>query len=263
MRVCGDGLQNPMLVLDGGQGIGKSYFVRWLASGLPDYFVEAPIDPHNKDDFIRLVGTWIWEVAELGSTARRTDRESLKNFISTQKVVVRKAYGRYDIRKPSLASFIGTVNNESGLLSDPTGSRRFLICKIEDVDWSYSNIDVNQLWAQAMSLYAEGETNLLTEDEKARAATINEEYEMDDPIAGMLDKYFEIDLSNNDWWMPSTDVLEILVEKGLTGNSRGNAMQLSVAATRLGLPKLKRLNPNGRLVNGYRGLHFINYELPT
>ena len=255
MRVCDDGAQNPMLVLDGKQGVGKSSFVQWLASPLPEYFVEAPIDPSNKDDYIRLVSTWIWEVAELGSTARRADREALKHFISMRRVTVRKAYGRYDIRKPALASFIGTVNNESGILSDPTGNRRFLICKLSSIDWNYSELNPAKLWAQAMHLYAnEHETNVLTRDECEMSTAINEEYEMENPVAGMLEKYFDIDPSECDWWTSSTDVLEELTEHGLVGNPRANQMLLSAAAIYLHLIRAKRDTPQGRRVWGYIGL---------
>lgn len=253
-RVCEDGLQNPMLVLDGGQGIGKSYFARWLAGGMPNYFIEAPIHPDDKDDVMRLASVWIWEVAELGSTARRTDREALKHFISSQTIQVRKAYGRYDTRKPALASFLGTVNNESGLLSDPTGNRRFLICHVDKLDWAYSGLDVNQLWAQAMALYKSGETNRLDCDGESKANSINSEYEIDDPILGMLEKYFVIEPANEDLWLSSTDILETLNDKGLEGNSRSNAMGLAVAATKLGLVKAKRENGNGRRVWGYLGV---------
>lgn len=254
MRACDDGVQNPMLVLDGGQGIGKSSFVYWLASELPDYFLESAIHPTDKDDFIRLVATWIWEVGELGRTTRQVDREELKDFISRKKVSVRKAYGRYDIRKPALASFIGTVNNEGGILSDPTGNRRFLICTVTKLSWAYSDIPVGQLWAQAMELYKAGETNSLTDTEKMQSESINEEYEIDDPVAGMLEKYFQIDNTKSDWWMPTTDILETLTHKGLQGNTKSNSMALSVAATRLNLVKSKRWSTNGRRVNGYEGI---------
>lgn len=255
MKACTDGVMNPMLVLDGGQGIGKSSFVRWLGSAVDGYFIEAPIDPSDKDDFVRLASTWIWEVAELGATARRADQEALKHFISRQQVQVRKAYGRYDIHKPALASFVGTVNNESGLLTDATGSRRFLICKLESIDWSYSDIDVNQLWAQAMALYKGGETNYLDNSQMNTSSTINEEYEIDNPILGMVEKYLDIDPSNEDWWTSTTDILELLTEKGLTGHSRQNAMSLAVAMTRLGVNKKKQTSRNNRRIWGYVGIH--------
>ena len=127
--------QNPMLVLDGPQGIGKSYFARWLCP-LPVYHLEDQVNTEDKDTEVRLMSKWIWEVGEVGRTMRKSDREALKFLISKRTVTVRKPYGHYDTVKPALASFIGTVNNEAGLLSDPTGSRRFLVCRIEEIEWS-------------------------------------------------------------------------------------------------------------------------------
>lgn len=77
-----DTRQNIMLVLDGPQGSGKSHFVQWLGSVLPDYFIEAPINPDDKDTWLRLISKMTWEVGEFGSTSRRADREALKNFIT-------------------------------------------------------------------------------------------------------------------------------------------------------------------------------------
>ena len=138
--------QNYMLALDGPQGIGKSHFAMWLGSPIPEYFIEGPINPDNKDCHIRLVSKWIWEVAELGATTRKADREALKFFISQRTVTIRRPYARYDIRKPALASFIGTINNEIGFLADKTGNRRFLVCTLESIDWGYSKaVDVDQV----------------------------------------------------------------------------------------------------------------------
>lgn len=254
-KVCEDGEPNPMFVIDGAQDIGKSTFVRWLAGGVDEkYFIEAPINLEDKDDLVRLASIWIWEAAELGSTVRRTDRESLKHFLTRRSVTVRKPYGHGDIHKPAMASFIGTVNNESGILSDPTGNRRFLICNVTHIDYAYSEMDVNQLWAQAMTLYQAGESARLTEDEKALSKEINDEYEIDNPIQGLVEKYMEFNLVNEDWWTSTTDILEHLVSKGLKESSRATAMGLAAAMTRLGVKKAKRTTDNNRRVWGYVGV---------
>ena len=146
--------QNPMLVLDGPQGIGKSEFVRWLASPLTEYYIESPINTNDKDCYIRLISNWIWEVSELGTTTRKSDYEALKAFLTTRKVTVRKPYGKGDIERPALASFIGTINNSSGIFSDPTGSRRFLTSRIPTIVWDYSkDLEPDQIWAEAMAAY--------------------------------------------------------------------------------------------------------------
>jgi len=63
-KIFGDGHnQNAMLVLDGPQNLGKSYFAWWLCSELEDYFIESSIDTSEKDNLVRLVENWIWEVS--------------------------------------------------------------------------------------------------------------------------------------------------------------------------------------------------------
>lgn len=185
--------QNRMLVLDGPQDVGKSYFAKWLCSPLSKLFVEGPIDPDNKDHHIRLIKSWIWEVAELGSTTRRADQEALKHFLTVRQVTVRKPYGKYDMIKPALASFIGTVNNEAGVLSDPTGHRRFMVIHLVDIDWKYESVvSVDQMWAQAKALFDAGETWKLEGAELDLANTTNEEYEIEDPLVSYILQRFEI-----------------------------------------------------------------------
>lgn len=257
-KVCEKGEQNPMLVMDGAQGIGKSTFVRWLCSGvsneLDGYFLEAPIHPDDKDDFVRLASIWIWEVSELGRTTRHSDVEALKHFLTMKRIHVRAAFERRPLRKPAMSSFLGTVNNESGLLSDSTGSRRFLICHITRMDWNYMDIDVDQLWAQVMKLYKDGETNELDDAQKRRSSSINEEYEIDNPIKGVIEKYMDVDKDNHAWWSSTTDLLERVAELGHKGNPRQHAMALAVAMNQLGLVKERRDNPRGIRVRGYVGI---------
>ncbi len=250
--------QNPMLVMDGPQGVGKSEFARWLAKPMMDYFIEAPINTDDKDSEIRLISAWIWEVSELGATTRKADYEALKAFLTTRKVTVRKPYGRHDISKPALASFIGTINNSSGIFSDPTGSRRFLVSKIEEISWDYSeDLDPNAVWAEAMAAYLAGETWKLTRDEFDKSCQINEEYDVADPIEDLVKKFFELDIARDDWWIPTSDILAVLQDplKGaLRGNTRSNAMGLASVMTKLGHEKKRRHNNINQLVWGYTGI---------
>jgi predicted P-loop ATPase len=119
-------VQVPMLVLDGEQNLGKSQFTKYLCKPVYEYYYEGAINPDEKDCLIRVASKWIWEVSELGATTRKADQEALKAFLTYETVRVRRPYGKHDIEKTALATFIGTVNNYSGLFSDPTGSRRYL-----------------------------------------------------------------------------------------------------------------------------------------
>lgn len=239
------GEQNMMLVLDGPQDIGKSYFVRWLGSGLPGYHIEAAINTEDKDCRIRLISKWVWEVAELGATIRKADREALKNFITEQSVTVRKPFGHFDITKPAMASLIGTINNEAGFLNDPTGSRRFYVCELTSIDWGYTALDVNDLWAEAYWLYKQGEPWRLTPDEKNRQRMINARYRVDLPTMEMLVTYYDVDPAGSDW-IAAMDIISYLETKGLNrGNQRANLMELSAAMRELGVRRARKNNLAG------------------
>jgi predicted P-loop ATPase len=257
--------QNPMLILDGKQGIGKSEFVRWLAKPLPAYFTEGSIDPNNKDCIIRLARYWIWEVSELGATTRKADYEALKSFLTTRKITVRKPYGRVDIIKPAMASFIGTINNSTGIFSDPTGNRRFLVSNILSIDWGYAGLDPGLLWAEAMAAYLAKEDYRIAPDEQIKANEIAEYYGVIDPIENLLMKYFIIDPADQTKWTATTDILSVLenpTEGNLKGNSRGNAMALAAVATKLGLQRRKRTNSLGQRAWGYAGIKIAPIVVP-
>jgi len=252
------GSQNPMLVLDGPQGIGKSHFAAWLGGVLGiDYFLSEPINPDDKDSMINLMSKFVWEVGELGATTRKADREALKHFITRQQITVRTPYGRHSITKPAMASLIGTFNNESGLLNDPTGSRRFLVCEITDIDWSYSKIDPNQIWAEAYHLYKDGYDWRLTRDEAQTQVEINERYKVDSYVAGMFLKIFDFttdpDNPRFEEWMSSADILQTLTDRGMAGKPQSNLMELASSLRALGIVKRKRRLGNAPSA-GYQGV---------
>jgi len=248
--------QNPMLVLDGAQGIGKSEFARWLCTD-PTYFIEAAITPEDKDCYARLASKFIWEVAELGATIKRADREALKHFITMRQVTVRPPYGHHDLNRPAMASLIGTVNNESGLLNDPTGSRRFLVCHIDAIDWSYSKLDIQQVWAEAYAAFLGGESWLLSAAEMQHAAQINERYDVDDPIESILVQDFEIDPAHNDdWWMTSIEIMLHVFGTQASALNRMNAAALGTVMTRLGVSRVAR-RVNNKRVWGYAGIRSL------
>lgn len=227
------GAQNPMLVWDGAQGLGKSLLAERLCP-LPEFFIESPINVQDKDSDVRLMSKWIWEVSELDATTRKADVSALKAFITKGKVTVRKAYGRNDVTGLAMASFIGTVNNSTGFLTDETGSRRFYIVKLTNIDWSYRDLDVDQFWAQAMHLYLNGESAALTAEEQAAQRAVNAQYEVETPLEDWLAQYFHITGDENDRLTMGEIINHLrLKEIKLSGSERAQAMELARVLTRL------------------------------
>jgi predicted P-loop ATPase len=251
------GAQNPMLVLDGAQGIGKSQFAKWLCP-LPGMYVDAAIHPDNKDSLISLMTRWIWEVGELGNTTRRADRDALKSFLTMESVTVRAPYGKHQIVKPALASFIGTINSDGGgLLDDSTGNRRYLIVELQEIDWSYTSLDIDQVWAEAVAAYNAGEQWRLDRDEVAQSEEIKERYVIRDPLEDWITKFFEIDTQHPEWEIPTTDIIDSLHIAGWRMSSGSKAESMAVAAALRTLGAVKpdnKITWHGAQVRGYKGV---------
>lgn len=224
-RMMGDGnaaRANFVLVFSTGQNAGKSHFARWLCP-LPGFFVEQHIAPDDKDCSLRRCNSWVWEVSEIGATTRRADVESLKAHITAAEVKVRKAYGHFDTVKPTVASYIGTVNEDGGgFLVDQTGNRRFAVVDLEHINWSYAErIDIHQLWAQAFHLWQQNPKAYRFTEAEASVQTVNAEEHMEpDIMADMLVRVFEIDPTQADWRETSSAILEKL--RTYAGLTRGS-----------------------------------------
>ena len=242
------GTQNKMLVLDGPQNAGKSLFVKWLCSGLPEYFNEGSIDVDSNDTKIRLTTKWIWEVGELGDTMRKADREALKNIITQQIMTFRRPYGHFDKTKPVLTSLIGTINNTGGFLDDPTGSRRFMVCNVQKFDWqTYTEkIDINMLWGEIYAAYLIGEDTEFTIHQKIETEKNNKQYEIEDPIEIVLLDQFEIKPGDLTKWTTTADLMYVVQEKiGKGGSPKSFQMALAVTCKKLGLEKAQQKNQRG------------------
>ncbi len=89
---------------------------------------------------------------------------TLKNLLQMALLNIRKAYKRSNAMTPRLASFIATSNNTQ-LLSDPSGSRRFL-CVVVSSKIDCSAINHDQIYAQLKAELANGTRHWLTNKEE-------------------------------------------------------------------------------------------------
>lgn len=240
------GHQNVMLVLCGGQGLGKSAWVRWLCAGIPEYFVEAPLNPNDKDVEVRLMSNFLWEVSELDATTRKADVSALKAFITKQRVVVRKAYDHHDTRKPALASFVGTVNDSSGFLTDDTGNRRFMVTNIINIDWDYTKLNVDQIWAEAVMRYRRGEPWVLQPNEATMQREVNKRHEAESLLDGWIERLFEPSEYPQDR-LTTSDIADVLRDNNirLSGSERAQAMEISRVLARAGYAKIREARWRG------------------
>ena len=88
----------------------------------------------------------------------------LKNLMQLSSLNIRKAYKKNFQRLPRIASFIGTSNRRD-LLTDPTGSRRFICVDVEG-PIHCDNLDLDQIYAQLKSELLSGERFWFTHEEE-------------------------------------------------------------------------------------------------
>ena len=241
-----DGYQNPVLVLDGMQDQGKSFFAKWLCP-LDRLFYAGPIQPDSKDCRFKTIDTWVWEIEELGATTRKQDVDALKAFITMTELKDRKAYGRRDIQKKVTSSYIGTINNSSGFLVDKTGNRRFHVLTLDKLDWNYTNIPIADIWGEAYHLYKEGGWKLTAEDKEKRN-TNNELYEVEDPVNLFITPMIEFTGQQGDF-LTIKDILE-RVSKKVSINQRAQTMEIASTLKRMGGVKTSR-RVDGIVQRGY------------
>lgn len=108
----------------------------------------------------------------------------LKNLMQTPSITIRQAYKKNFRQLPRIASFIGTSNRKD-LLTDPTGSRRFLCIEVEQkIDCT--SLDINQVYAQLNTELANGERYWFTSAEEQEIQENNSPYRQVRPEEELL-----------------------------------------------------------------------------
>ena len=169
-----------ILVLQGGQGIGKTEFLRHLAIKNEFFKGGSVLDMKNKDTIISATRVWICELGEIDSTTSKKQSE-LKAFITEQYDRYREPYARKEVKRLRKTSFCGTVN-PTAYLTDETGNRRFWTIPVQSIDLNKvfsSDFEwYTQLWRQIYSEYKQNPMGyLLTNEEQNTLNRSNEKYE--------------------------------------------------------------------------------------
>jgi putative DNA primase/helicase len=151
-----------VLILEGEQGRWKSTALRTLAGEA--WFSDTPFTIGEKDAYLVMRGVLIYELAELDGFSR-TESSRGKAFFSSGSDTYVQKYVAWAIKVPRQLVFCGTVNHGT-YLRDTTGNRRYWPVKIARADIEKLARDREQLWAEAVHLFAAGERWWVQENER-------------------------------------------------------------------------------------------------
>jgi len=166
-----------VLTLQGAQSMGKT---AWVSALIPNEILrdkmiklDHHLDANNKDSIMSAISHWVVEIGELDSSFKK-DIARLKGFLTCDSDKLRRPYARVDSEYPRKTVFCATVN-EANFLVDSTGNTRFWTLPVIKIDYEH-DVDMQQLFAQILTLYKEGEPWWLTRDEEALLEQYNKSH---------------------------------------------------------------------------------------
>lgn len=184
-------VNHVILVLLGEQGRFKTSFAEnLLPPCLRSYYASKTNSQRlSKDDLFSMTENLIINFEEIDSM-QRTELNQLKAMTTTLFVNERPAYGRHKMRVPHIASFLATGNNLQ-FLTDDTGSRRWLVAEVSDIDNPWENpLPYDGLYAQAKALLDSGYRYWFDHDEIETLNLRNRRFEVPNPARELLLTYY-------------------------------------------------------------------------
>lgn len=192
-RLFDNGIKfDEMIILQGGQGIGKSTTLQRLSL---DYYTDITEKISDEVTF-KVLRAWLVELSEL-STMVKTDSDTFKAWLSATKDTVRKRYATDPTDHPRTFAVLGTTNNKE-ILKDRTGNRRYwlMYCEKDRIKHSIWNLDyeyILQLWSEVYQWYLSKESLLISEETKQYMENLSSdalEYDpLEEKIVSILDMH--------------------------------------------------------------------------
>ena len=235
-----------VLVLQGGQGCGKTSFFRKLAVRA-DWFVEgAFIDMNNKDTLLQATSALFTELGEFDATLKR-EQSSLKGFITRPFDILRAPYARKADRIPRRTSFCATVNPEASIRDD-TGSRRFAFIHVEDMDKDFIHGEMTpdwcaQLWRQIYEEYTmQGrDAYHFSAEEIATLERHNMAYAVPLPGENEILELLDWDKAYEEWdYVATVDLMKLKPLQHLSSEKIGRALRKVYARMNMSLKNVIR-----------------------
>lgn len=232
-----------VLVFQGDQNLGKT---TWFESLIPrEVNIEhrmlqsgVLLRPDDKDSVKQACSSWLVELGEIDGSMRKSDEAQLKAFITRDEDTMRRPYARKESTYRRRTVFFGSVNPRE-YLKDDTGNRRFWTIECTSINPKHG-IDMQQLWAQVLQWYRDGEHHWLTPDEVNQLNAVNDDHRTRDPIEERLLSAYDWEEDRTFWrYMSVTDTL---LEVGIDRPTRADVTRAGAIIAQLNGGDRKRMN---------------------
>ena len=219
---------SPLLV--GAQGTRKSTFCRSIMPPSErSYFTDSIDFSHKRDAELYLNRFALINIDEFDQVSA-TQQGFLKHILQKPVLNVRKPHASAVLEMRRYASFIAT-SNQKDLLTDPSGSRRFICIEVTGVIDTTRPIDYEQLYAQAMYELDKGERYWFDAADEKIMMEHNREFEQNTPEEQLFYRYFRAaEAVEAGEWLSPAEIMEDI--------QRNTSIPMSV----------KRVNAFGRIL---------------
>ena len=162
---------------------------------------------------------------------------TLKNLMQLKRLTFRKSHRSYYSQLPRIASFIGT-SNQKELLTDTTGSRRFLCVEVkEKIDCTPP--DYTQLYAQLKAELLAGERYWFTSEEEKEIQANNRPFYKALPEQEVFFKCFRLPEEGEKGIQLSATEIFCRIQKRFPAALRGgNVRAMGRILTAMGIPRM-------------------------
>lgn len=234
-----------LLLISPQQGLGKStLFTSMLPPEIADYYTDDFKINAKGNAYRKMVEFAIVSLDEFEKIGRKQMPE-LKSMMQTLKPSFIGAYKKNFNQLPRIASFVGTTN-ERHVLTDRTGSRRFLVLEPDGII-NVEGINHDQLYAQVLhEIEDEKLPHWFSKDDEAEMEKHNKDYYVLTDVERLFLRYFSIpEREGEGAFMSGPEIMQELEKHsqktmaGVTANAFGRSM------TRLGLRRVGHHDTDG------------------
>lgn len=202
---------SPLLV--GAQGFRKSTYCRIILPPELRFGYTDSLDFKSKQDAERYLGRFMLVNLDEFDQINLNQQGFLKHLLQKPVANLRKPYASSIQEVRRYASFIGT-SNQMDLLTDPSGSRRFICIEVTAPIDTNVAINYRQLYAQAMHDIYKGERYWLDDKDEAILKQTNRDFEQVTPLEQLFSSYFQPTESEEAGeWLTAMEIFNYLQTK--------------------------------------------------